>query len=78
MTPLLFIVAPGERRLYTDVARSFTDTDDVQVIVDRRVADRRRSVTPAPGLERRGGDRRLRREADEDLRVLGWALAPGA
>lgn len=77
MTPLLFIVASGERRLYADVARSFTDTGDVQVLVDRRVAERRRSAAPAPGGERRGGDRRRRREADEDLRALGWTLVPG-
>jgi len=76
MAPLVFLVAPSERRLYREVVRGFAGTDDVEVIVDRRVGERRQSVTPVPGAERRGGDRRARREVDEDLRVLGWALVP--
>jgi len=45
----------------------------VDVILDRRVLERRRSKE-APGVDRRSRRRRSRSAIDEQLRTIGWAL----
>jgi len=45
----------------------------VQVVLDRRVTDRRRRKEPTLP-ERRGADRRARAIIDDQLRTIGWSL----
>jgi len=71
----LLIVARQERQLYEDLARAFAGHGGVEVLLDRRVSDRRQRPTDAPVLERRRAERR-RQAIDEQLRAFGWALAP--
>ena len=46
----------------------------VEVILDRRTAERRRSPDRSGAPERRRGDRRLMLEIDNHLRAMGWAI----
>jgi hypothetical protein len=57
MAQRLFIVARGDDRLYEDLRQQFAANPDVEVLVDRRHAERRRSGT-SYDPERRRGDRR--------------------
>ena len=69
----LLIVARHRRELYEQIKRAFAGRETVQVVLDRRVTDRRRrkeSTLP----ERRGADRRARSIIDEQLRTIGWSL----
>jgi hypothetical protein len=66
-----FIVI-GEQTLYTYLCETFRRRDDVQVILERRSADRRRQSGDARAPERRHGDRRVRPHID--VRSLGVAM----
>jgi len=57
MAQRLFIVARGHDHLYEDLKEQFSANPDVEVLVDRRHAERRQSQSP-PETERRRGDRR--------------------
>jgi len=57
MAHRLFIVARGDDHLYEDLRQQFAANPDVEVLVDRRHAERRRSET-SYDPERRRGDRR--------------------
>ena len=57
MAHRLFIVARGDDHLYEDLRQQFAANPDVEVLVDRRHAERRRSGT-SYDPERRRGDRR--------------------
>lgn len=72
-TMLLFIVARGESHLYETLRREFADEPSVEIVLDRRVGERRRSQVPPP-VERRRGERRWHAEAEDYLRSLGWAV----
>lgn len=75
MVSHLFIVSRHQPDLYGYLSREFAQEEDVQVILDRRVGDRRRGTGPPPaGVERRGRDRRTRAEVKEDLASLGYAF----
>lgn len=68
----LFVVARDRAKLYEHVKRAFADNPTVQVVLDRRVGDRRRSgMARVP--DRRRGDRR-QRDVSGQLRALGWAI----
>jgi hypothetical protein len=69
---LLFIVSRGEPELYRDLGRKFAD-EAAEVILDRRVGERRRQRLSYPA-ERRRADRRARPSIDEDLGIIGWAI----
>ena len=69
----LFIVARNQRELYEELKRAFARHESVEVLLDRRVADRRHRQADAPVLERRRSEQR-RRAVDEQLRTFGWAL----
>jgi hypothetical protein len=71
MAALLFIVARTELRTYTYLKHVFAD-DGRNVILDRRVSDRRRSQKPQP-IEQRYLERRQRDVAPE-LQTSGWAV----
>ena len=58
---VLYVTGPLRERLYRRFSSLFDGRDDVEVRIDRRVAERRRDPGgPADG-ERRAGDRRRRR-----------------
>ena len=76
MPPDLFIVAAGEEELYRYLREQFGVHEDVAVIMDRRVGERRRPPPHLPEPERRQGERRVRRQVDADLRSLGFAVIP--
>jgi hypothetical protein len=74
--------APGQGRLLLIVSRTTPDRQayfehmynngTVEVLADRRVAQRRQRRTMM-AIERRGADRR-RRDVSEDMRLYGWTL----
>ncbi len=68
---LLIIVARGEPARYTYLRHVFR-SETVDVILDRRVTERRQLHERA-GAERRRGHRR-HRYLSKDLQEFGWAL----
>jgi hypothetical protein len=69
----LIVVAPGREHLYNFFRRAFAGNPTVQVILDRRVVDRRQHAASRE-RERR---RRLRRSPlriDGTLRAEGWTI----
>lgn len=74
---LLIVVPRTGLDACRSLRRTFEEDSTVQVIVDRRLTDRRiRAGTYQP--ERRRGDRRLRSDADAELRVDRWIAVPRA
>ncbi len=69
----LVIVARDREWLFDYVARAFAGNDTVQVLLDRRVGERRRSADRTGLPERRRGERR-RQDVASQLRGLGWAI----
>ncbi|MEK7385321.1 MAG: hypothetical protein AABZ83_02670, partial [candidate division NC10 bacterium] len=55
---LVFIVGRSRRALHDSLRRTFADDDFVQVVLDRRVAERRRRRARPRKTERRQGERR--------------------
>jgi hypothetical protein len=68
---LLLIVSRTEPARFTYLRHVF-GSETVDVILDRRVGERRQRVE-RPLLEKRGGDRR-QRDLTKDLQSFGWAL----
>jgi hypothetical protein len=71
MSRLLLIVSRAEPRKYTYLDYMY-GSETVEVIVDRRVSQRRQH-TELTTTERRCANRR-RRDVTEDFVTLGWAL----
>ena len=71
MSRLLLIVSRGEPGRYMYLKHVY-GSEAVEVIVDRRVGQRRQSQRSAV-LERRRGGRR-QRDLTEEIQKLGWAL----
>ena len=71
----LLIVARNRAHLYDELKQAYSGNESVQVIVDRRVPGERRQIPPQRGTvaERRRADRR-RRDVEEQLKTIGWAL----
>jgi len=69
----LFIVARERSDLYRYLSQIFADADNVEIIADRRAAERREIFTPATP-ERRRRERRNRPTVDEDLRREGYSF----
>ena len=65
----LFIVARDHAGLKAHLQERFKGDDKVEVIVDRRSAERRSRGATAPGGERRRGDRRTNIQVDLELRT---------
>ncbi len=72
----LLIVARNEPELYEYLKQRFVGRPDVEVILDRRVGERRREQVATSSERRRGGDRRERPQVDEDIKTLGFAVVP--
>ena len=73
MAPAMFIVSPNRMDLYEKLREALLREPDVDLILDRRVADRRVGNT-AIERERRGGQRREARAVDAEVRKWGWAV----
>ncbi|HKZ08430.1 MAG TPA: hypothetical protein VJU81_23390 [Methylomirabilota bacterium] len=69
----LLVVARHRRELYEEIKRAFAGHESVQVILDRRV-NQRREKKGQPMLDRRRTERRSRSVIDEQLRTIGWSL----
>lgn len=68
----IILVARDRERLFEYIRRAFAGNETVEVLLDRRTGERRRS--PGSRLpERRRGDRR-RQDVSSQLRGLGWAI----
>ena len=71
----LLVVARQQREFYENISRALAGHERVQVILDRRVSQRRQGKA-TPVLEHRRGERRSPSPIDEQLRTVGWALVP--
>ena len=76
---LVFIVSPKRMDLYEKLRDALIREPDVDLILDRRLGDRRIAESDIE-CERRGGQRREGRLIDADMREWGWAVVrlPGA
>jgi hypothetical protein len=72
-TKHLLVVARHRRRLYAELKRAFAGHETVQVILDRRMGERRQRKA-APELDRRRRDRRTHSAMDHQLGTIGWSL----
>lgn len=70
----VLVIARAQRALFEYAKRAFAGNPTVQVVLDRRRGERRRSDRTPREPERRRGDRRTAMDLDEQLQVLGWAL----
>jgi hypothetical protein len=72
----LMIVRRDETRLYHYLARHFAEEESVELIIDRRLRDRRQAKHPcgSSAEERRRGDRRTSMTHEERLRSLGYTI----
>jgi hypothetical protein len=73
----VFIVARRHPELYEYLKSRFADDTTVMVVLDRRLAPRRRRALPA-AAERRRADRRSRPEVDERLTSTSLAIVGGS
>lgn len=72
MGRLVFVVSRTQPERYVFLKRAFDGEEAVEIVLDRRRAERRRQRV-ACADERRRGDRRARPGAGE-LDRLGWTL----
>jgi galactokinase len=73
----LFVIARRHAELYEYLSAQFADDTDVQIVLDRRLAERRRRALPA-AAERRRVDRRSRPDVDEKLLTTSLAIVTAA
>jgi len=71
MARYLFIVPQDQAELHEHLRRDFSTDNEVQVHLDRRVADRRQRVEPHTP-ERRRADRRHQPGTDDAFRRVGF------
>src|SRR5713101_1750043 len=70
----LIIVAGNRGHLYKVFQRAFVGNETVRVLLDRRVAERRRQHSLPPDRERRQSNRRTPLMIDGLLRAIGWTI----
>jgi hypothetical protein len=70
---LLFIVSTRRADLYAKLMVALGSEPSVEVLLDRRLGQRR-SVAAAAPSERRRADRRRREAIDAEIRDRGWAV----
>ncbi len=73
MVRRLFIVARGNPVLYEDLAQQFAHEKNVEIILDRRLGERRQRVQ-AHAFERRRAERRRQPGLDDELRSHGFVF----
>ena len=71
MARYLFIVPQDQPELHEHLRRDFSNDNEVQVLLDRRIADRRQRLEPYTP-ERRRADRRHQPGTDEALSRVGF------
>jgi len=74
---LLFIVGSKRPAFYESLRRTFRGDDTVQVVLDRRRGERRRSCPPGRrliGHAPRGADRREQLDVQRQLTTRGYAV----
>ena len=71
VTDLVFIVSRTEPKQYLYLKQVLAD-ESREVVLDRRLGERRRSLRPPP-VERRYAERR-HRDITRELQSSGWAL----
>jgi hypothetical protein len=69
----IFLVSRHESRLYEYLLERFRDDGNVEVVLDRRRAERRRRPE-GQVPDRRRSDRRSRREVDLELKVRSHVI----
>jgi hypothetical protein len=69
----LIVVAPDREHLYSFFKRAFEGNATVQVVLDRRVVERRQNPA-VPESARRQRNRRLPQRTDGLLRAIGWTI----
>jgi hypothetical protein len=76
MAKYAFVISPRSPDLYADVARDFKGDPVVDVVLDRRVAERRIARVPHRGAQgdRRRRDRRINPNSHSDMAALGYVL----
>jgi hypothetical protein len=74
---ILIVVPRNGQDACRSLSHTFADDSTVEVIVDRRLKDRR-AGNGAHRPERRQGDRRVRPDADAELQVDRWIAVPRA
>ncbi len=74
---LVLVVPRGQVDLCRSLRQSFGDDAAVQIVLDRRVTDRR-GRADLHRAERRRGDRRLRSDREAELRAGRWIAVLGA
>ena len=68
----LFIVARDREDLYRYLSHTFADAENVEVIFDRRAAERPEPAAPDEAERRR--ERRSHPTVDAELRTVGYAF----
>jgi hypothetical protein len=75
MAKYVFVSSPRFPELYADVVHDFSDDPVVEVIVDRRISERRNATVLPPFAQReRRRDRRINPLSHNDLATLGYVL----
>ena len=69
----LFIVARNNPAMFDYLRHHFADAPEVDVLLDRRMGERRQNTSPVRE-DRRRGERRARPEVDERLKVDSYAF----
>ncbi len=75
--PLVIIVPRSDPELCRSLSHSFNDDGTVQVVLDRRLLDRRLGAD-GHRSERRRGERRLQSDMETELRAGRWVAIPRA
>ena len=73
MDRLVFVVRRDRAKLHGSLQHALGDEEAVDVILDRRIGDRRRRDAMHT-QERRRWDRRTRPFADAEIGVRGWTI----
>lgn len=73
MSRYAYIVSARHQELYEYLRERFAGDEKVEVILDRRVGQRRRREVSVR-VERRTGDRRLRLDVDSQLESHSYAI----
>jgi hypothetical protein len=74
-TPVWCIISVYRPELLGEARKRLGELNNVEIIVDRRVGERRRPER-AESAESRGRDRRRRYHVDEQLRRNGFVIVP--
>lgn len=73
MDPLLFIVSRDQRDLHDYLTKEFCRDEQIQVMLDRRLGDRRQRAEPQDKDQRRESRRRAL-AVEEQMRSVGFAV----